>query len=371
MASKISLETIEYVRTMIKQETNIYPPCGHMLKDSLPPAVMTTELMDKSWRREMCEWCYEVVDYFGFDREAVSFAFNYIDRTIALQKSQSVSHQLSKREVQLITITCLYIANKIHGNDTSNSRETRQLMSMSTYVALGRGFFDAQVIESMERKILQILDWRVNPPTCTKFIGCFVQLCPQKNPKNNDLIYDVARYLAELSVCEAAFSYTCRNSILAYACIDCAFEALQEQGCLELTDASARTVYLRNIAKVTNIFPEMEEVVRTRQMIKDLCPPMFKSNAQILEEFIITYNKNYGTTDIDASTLSSSTKIPQNSPVSAISSGANVEEHADGSIGGSCSGHKRKRNRSLSCGRVSSSRFNSSPSCHIIGHRSH
>ena len=257
----------DYVDILLGQEVKTYAPCMKYLKD---PSAMA--LVNTAWRQEMCEWCYNVVDYVGFDREVVSIAFNYVDRAmIGLRQTAKPvfcdKSRISKRELQLITLTCLYIAIKTHGNidDGNIGLKSRQkTMNLSTYVALGRGIFEAEVIEAMELQILFVLEWRLNPPTCSEFISCLLRSCPLKDP---DRVGDVARYLAELSVCVSDFSYTCKDSVLAYACIDRAIELLSLGNDMELKD-DACSVFISNMAKVRSRHPDPEEIWRTRQMVK-------------------------------------------------------------------------------------------------------
>ncbi len=150
-------------------------------------------------------------------------------------------------------------------------------MHLSTYVALGLGISEAEVIEAMELHNPFVLEWRLNPPTCSEFISCLLRSCPLKDP---DRVGDVARYLAELSVCVSDFSYTCKDSVLAYVCIDCAIELLSLAKAVELTDDNC-SLFLNNMAKVINHHPETEEISRTRRMVKDLlCPSMLEQEGK-------------------------------------------------------------------------------------------
>ncbi len=73
---------VDHIAVMLKQESAQYSPCFDYLsvhRDLQP----SSEHVNENWRRKICEWAFEVTDHFGFDREVVSIALNYLDRVIA------------------------------------------------------------------------------------------------------------------------------------------------------------------------------------------------------------------------------------------------------------------------------------------------
>lgn len=242
----------------------------------------------------MCEWFYSVVDYFDVDRETVAIAFNYIDRTFTAlirekqeESSSSSCHKarIPKRKLHLITLTCLQIAMKLHGETYDKKKakaECGEEINVFTFVELSRGSFDAKAIEAMELKVLRILGWRVNPPTCSQFIGSLLSLCQFNDSKASDAILDVARYLAELSICVSDFAYTCTDSVVAFACIECAIEFLSAKNFIKLTEDDC-SASLCIMAKAIRSRFRMEEIFRTRAMVRDLlCPTMFGQERKLL-----------------------------------------------------------------------------------------
>ena len=280
-------DTKEYMKVLLSQESESYPPCEDYLS-CIASEDQPSDVVSEAWRRKLCEWCYEVVDHFGFDREAVSIALSFLDRAVAA-RSEGTLTPIAKREFQLLAVTSLYTALKIHG-ETEDAEGPRRKLRIDAFVELSRGFFQVDVIERMESTILDSLAWRVNPPTCLKFVAAMLRLCPKWTASENQQphatviggIYDVARYLSELSVCVSAFSFTCKTSVVAYASVLCAIEALQPS--LQLS-YDARVLFQNNMAEATGLLPNCPEVVRTRQMLKDLCPNMFEGD-EIPSEFL-------------------------------------------------------------------------------------
>lgn len=199
------------------------------------------------WRQKITEWSFRTADHFGYDREVVDIAMNYVDRYLSsLTSSRSrsshrcrrasepfvSSHPLSSSEstpirrsassllndsspvspispnacfpvdmqsFQLLGMTCLYLAIKIHGyneiydnispdngstsSSSSNSYQNDQhgkdpklflWMSMNDFAQLSRGLFTEHDLEVTEKSILNELEWRLNPPTLSSFIVSFL-----------------------------------------------------------------------------------------------------------------------------------------------------------------------------------------------------
>jgi hypothetical protein len=278
---RLDESTVDHLLVLLRQELEVYSPC----KDYLTAILLNSsgapsERVSAGWRRKLCEWCFEIVDHFGFDREVVSIALNYLDRAVAL-KTESSTDGTTKREFQLIAVTSLYIAIKLHGETGSVSGPRRKLR-IDVFVELSRGFFQVEVIEAMERTIIKSLDWRLNPPTSLRFINNFLRLLPMWSINEHftphaavaERIYDLARYLSELSVCVSGLSFDFKTSTIAYACILCTLEALQE---IMPLPYDIRVKFLNDLAEVTGLFPETKQVRQARDMIKELCPSLFQT----------------------------------------------------------------------------------------------
>lgn len=84
------------------------------------------------WRKRIASWMYDVVDHFRYDRNAVAIALHYIDRYVGhvlvendrlrRRRCGGISDDvdidqppIKRRHFQLIAVTCLYLALKVHG----------------------------------------------------------------------------------------------------------------------------------------------------------------------------------------------------------------------------------------------------------------
>ena len=164
--------------------------------------------INELWREKICEWCYQVVDHFDFNREVVSVAMSYLDRYLA-------TRTVNRRIFQLAAMTALYLSIKLY--------EPGKLR-MSSLIDLSRGYFMAEHIVTMEDSMLQSLGWHVHPPTPLAFCRDFMRLVSgeiEPGPRHD--VSELARFMTELSVCDYWF-VTKKPSSIALASLVNAIE---------------------------------------------------------------------------------------------------------------------------------------------------
>jgi Cyclin, N-terminal domain len=284
--------TVDHLKNLLVQEKTHYAPCMDYLAviaasrakgpraDVSAAAPSHCDMVNEAWRRKLCEWCFDVVDHFGMEREVVSVAMNYLDRTVAkILQEHGHDYHIPKREFQLVAVASLYVAVKVHGETEDTDMDPRRL-NVDVFVELSRGLFQAETIEAMEISILFNLNWHLNPPTPLKFVAAMMKLIPSwhgselgtQNPASRTVfkaIFDVSMYLTELSFCVSTFTFHSKNSVIAYASILCAIEALEDALPLPY---DARVKFVNQVAAVTGLLPESQEVRCVRNLLMDLCP---------------------------------------------------------------------------------------------------
>ncbi|GKY97513.1 hypothetical protein MPSEU_000709500 [Mayamaea pseudoterrestris] len=269
---------LAHLQVLLRMEAANYPLCKDYLSTLGDTGVKASDCVSEAWRRKLCEWCFEVVDHFSFDREVVSYALDFLDRAVAI-KTEATKIALPKRDFQLMAVTSLYTAIKLHG-ETDEKEGPRRKLRIGAFVELSRGFFAIDVIEESERQILEALQWRVNPPTSLRFMSTMLRVCPKwestehQGSSSHVLggIYDIARYLTELAICTSAVSFSCKTSVISFAAILCAFETIKLPIAVP---AEARIGFIQTIASTTCLLPSDPEVARAVGMLKSLCPSMF------------------------------------------------------------------------------------------------
>jgi len=144
----------------------------------------------------VCYRYYEFIDHYNFDRELVGVALSYFDRYISNHASNEDVH--TKDKFQIVAVTCLYLAIKIHSISEACLVESRsRALSRLLY-----GHVDPRTIYQMEMNVLQTLDWGLNPPTMHQFALNFSKLHPLGDVNSGlaSYLYEATRYQVELAV---------------------------------------------------------------------------------------------------------------------------------------------------------------------------
>ena len=150
----------------------------------------------QDWRVQIAQWFFKVADSLSMSREIVAVAVSYLDRYLSTLDDPAAA--LSRRQFQLVCLTCLYTATKLYDH---------KILPPVSIVNLSRGCFTSADIEATERKILDALRWRLSPPTPLTFARHLLLLLPRSSVSRpvRRTISDVAKYLTELSVIDYAF----------------------------------------------------------------------------------------------------------------------------------------------------------------------
>lgn len=275
----------ELAALLLMESTGYQAPRKYlqMMSTACGEKVLVSPGVTEQWRRRLCEWMFEVVDHFSFDREVVSVAFDYLDRSVSLACGSPESGKaLSKREYQLYAVTSLYLAIKVHGEMDGSSGE-RLKLRISAFQDLSRGFFSVETIEAKERDILSLFQWRVNPPTCVQFLSYYVRLLPEWDPSDFECsredvvcqIFDIAKYLTELSLFCSKFTFDYKPSMVAFGAIICALESMQTAAPLPV---AVIVGLLHNIRDVSHsLTPDCSGIRDIVSSLKKLAPLMFTS----------------------------------------------------------------------------------------------
>jgi len=156
-------------------------------------------------------------------------------------------------------------------------------LRISAFQELSRGCFTTEAIEAKEFEILALLQWHINPPTCARCIFSFLRLLPASESMECEIprddivcqIFDVAKYLTELSIFVSDFSFGNGPSMIAYSAILCAMEYVEES--IKPIPFHNKFRFLSSIKELSNAFsPDSEDIRKLQTMLKKLAPKMFK-----------------------------------------------------------------------------------------------
>lgn len=217
------------------------------------PASLDKEVgLDQRWRNKLVDWSYQVVDHYGYPREAVAISMNILDRF-------SANAGLNKKLHQLAALATLHLALKSGGN----------AVRLQDLVALSRGYFSSEQVIYTESKVLEAVDWRVHPTMAAAIIPYFFLLLPEpsRTPAEQDgsvyeqetiemdadlpqIMSDYAIFLTELAVSDSTLvAYDEVSIALAATMISLFNHPVSDEQCNEFVKAVARVARLDVNAK--------------------------------------------------------------------------------------------------------------------------
>lgn len=206
--------------------------------------------VDRRARGAIVDWIVKVVKMCDYSLETAEIATSILDRFAALDESKDVL--IHRPSFQLASLTAIYTAVKVHEHEAISS----------AFVAkLSGGVHTKRDIEKMELRMLQALEWRVNPPTVDLFVSSFLHLVPANAFNSLE-----RRWLMKLVRCQVTFSllgcdfFTFRSSDVALASLLNAMVAVigDQYNALQL-EAS---VHSRTSIKVTHALDQLRESLR-------------------------------------------------------------------------------------------------------------
>lgn len=265
---------VEYLRALLVAEARPqYSPGFDYLNPSGERNISSKETITDTGRCKMCEWCYSIVDHYDVDREVVSIAMSFLDRHSGILSKVSGGSSISNRDFQLSAVTSLFLAVKLHGDVSVGSDDRRVRFPIGMVSDLTNGTFSVGDIEASERSMLLALEWYTHPPTTIKFVRTMVELFPTSTSLGRHLVnpyallelFEIARYLTELSACAGFLSINFEPSVIAFASILCAMDELD--GDVLAIKYSVRNQFLANVKVATNLFPGMEDVEEVKEKL--------------------------------------------------------------------------------------------------------
>lgn len=315
LSSKYDLPCKQLLNMLSTESAEKYQVSPNYLHSSVLISSAPKESKDQGvserCRRRTCEWMYDICDYFQLNREVVGIALFYVDRyfTLTFEGDPTTGRQVpvTRRQFQLVALTGLYIAVKLHGEgrQDTNFAVSRQLgspcqpsaddiqhsqpwnrlkFSVAICASISRNQFTLLEIEECERCMLHKLDWHVNPivPSGTLIDSLLIHLPQDCNDESLSLyVYDCAKYAAELSVSVPALSLVYKPSVVAYASILYAIDTLIANGSkstpmddMPRLTAQHRQEYEKTVVRISHqhFAHEGSNVEGAKKTLQAICP---------------------------------------------------------------------------------------------------
>jgi Cyclin, N-terminal domain len=183
--------------------------------------------VDRSCHLKMTAWCYQVTKFCKFDKETVEIAMSYLIRFMATTIGGQALYDRSM--YQLASMTCFYIAVKIHEPIAMDPKLVANLSS---------GVHSIEEVEMMESIILTALSWRLNPPTSLSFCRNFLELLPFDTINDKENVYEIVQIQIEFATRQCYELMWIKSSTIAFCSILNAIEFLFQN------NAAQQEIYL-------------------------------------------------------------------------------------------------------------------------------
>ncbi|DAZ92677.1 TPA: hypothetical protein N0F65_001638 [Lagenidium giganteum] len=158
--------------------------------------------MDASWRQKMCRWMFETGQAFDLMADTVASAIHCMDQYLSVLS-------VDKIMLQLVSMVCMYTASKMHESYPISMEELELLCEHK---------FSRANIRLMEAQLLQVLDWKLNPPVPHIFARDFIQLLRLPSIDHQRLLQENVLDFLQL-VLEDYASLRFKSSSLAIAAV--------------------------------------------------------------------------------------------------------------------------------------------------------
>jgi len=304
----ISPQLLNILKTESAEQYQVTPNYLHSSVMIPSPQDSKDQGVSERCRRRTCEWMYDICDYFQLNRQVVGISLFYVDRyfTISFEGGASGGQvPVTRRQFQLVALTGLYIAVKLHGesreenrtcgqeslgspkqpNNDSQQPWNRLKFSLAICASISRNQFTTREIEECERKMLSTLDWHVNPIVSSGIVidSLLIYLPSTMSARTIDgrhtdeslalFVYDCAKYLTELSVSVPALSLVYKPSVVAYSSILYALDTFTAKCCSCFT-AQSRQEYEKIILQVSSHHFDREKVnvQGAKKILQAICP---------------------------------------------------------------------------------------------------
>jgi hypothetical protein len=208
--SRADAITADILSTMIEKEKSAY--CCH-------DYIRRSSVVTDGDRRQLVDWCHNMVDICSFSREAVAIAMNLVDRFLSVPSAFASEALQDQREFQLLVVCSLYIAIKVN---------ERVAFGSDMFSHISGGGYSVEEIECMEKIILYQMSWRINGPTSLQIALHILSLMSVEETLSPDLLSHLlneVQYHAENAVRDYKLSIE-RSSTVALAVLFSAFREL-------------------------------------------------------------------------------------------------------------------------------------------------
>ncbi|PNH04296.1 Cyclin-A-1 [Tetrabaena socialis] len=169
---------------------------AELLRRPNPNYLATQPEINSKMRSILVDWLVEVSEEYRMVPDTLYYAVNSLDRVLSIER-------VSRSQLQLVGITCMWIASKYEEIYPPNVNEFSYITD-NTY--------SREQLITMEEEVLKKLKYELTVPTAKTFLRRLLQVC---NP--DDQLHFISNYLTEISLMEASMLNYLPSEIAAAA----------------------------------------------------------------------------------------------------------------------------------------------------------
>jgi len=159
-------------------ETDRMTEKSHFLAQQ-PSLTETQNEVNEHMRGVLVDWLIEVVEEFRLSHQVLLLGVDYLDRVLSVLR-------ITKESLQLIGITCLFIASKFDGSDNN--------YCLDDFVSVTDGLYSRSQAIAAEQEVLGSLEFRLVTSTISTFLPGYLAIA---GLENNDAKH-YSKFLTEM-----------------------------------------------------------------------------------------------------------------------------------------------------------------------------
>ncbi|PNW85728.1 hypothetical protein CHLRE_03g207900v5 [Chlamydomonas reinhardtii] len=169
---------------------------AELMRRAIPDYLDSQPEINSKMRSILVDWLVEVSEEYRMVPDTLYYAVNFLDRVLTLQR-------VSRSQLQLVGITCMWIAAKYEEIYPPN---------VSEFSYITDNTYSREQLVAMEEEVLRQLKYELTVPTAKTFLRRLLQVCSP-----DDQLHFVSNYLTEISLMEATMLHFLPSEIAAAA----------------------------------------------------------------------------------------------------------------------------------------------------------
>jgi hypothetical protein len=148
--------------------------------------------VDADAREQIAVWFLRIVQALDCSIHIAEISLSCLDRFVSSENGRMIL--LDRSQYQLAALTALYSCVKTHNESA---------LTLEIAAKLSRNDFSKSDIEAMERRMLDAIRWRVNPPTASDFVRIYLDMSRVWNwldMSTREMVLELVEYQINLSI---------------------------------------------------------------------------------------------------------------------------------------------------------------------------